>query len=136
MKNVILLLFVPVLLFSCKKTAERKAEDIIIYAMVNGQWAVTKFTKGNATLTPEFSGYKFQFKTNNTVDAIKNGAVEASGSWQGYPESRSIASHFANGSATLSFLNGTWVVTKNSWTFVEASQTVAGELYTLRLDKQ
>jgi hypothetical protein len=35
----------------------------------------------------------------------------------------------------ISLINGTWKITKNSWTFVEATQTNGLEIKTLRLDK-
>lgn len=136
MKNF--LLFLPLLLSvaACQKTVEKKAEDIIIRAMVNGQWVVTKFAKGNNDVTADFAGYRFQFRENNTVEALKDGSFTASGSWQGNPYARSIASQFNNAVHPLVLLNGVWLVTNNSWTFVEATQTVNGEAYSLRLDKR
>ena len=35
----------------------------------------------------------------------------------------------------IALINGTWNITKNSWTYVEASQTNGSEIKTLRLDK-
>ena len=84
----------------------------------------------------DFSGYRFQFKDDNTVDAIKNGAVEKTGSWVGNATSRTIVSNFTNAAAALMLLNGTWYVNDSGLTYVVASQTVNGEARNLRLDKQ
>jgi hypothetical protein len=86
-------------------------------------------------LTTDFAPYLFQFRSNNTVEALNNGTLEKTGNWSADPNARTITSSFANAATTLMLLNGTWQVTKNSWTFVEASQTVNGEARTLRLDK-
>ena len=73
-------LFVLVFIFSsCKKTAEKIGEDLVIKAMTDGQWKVTKFTQNGTDITSSFSGYKFQYYSNKTVDAILNGATERTG---------------------------------------------------------
>lgn len=126
------------LLFSAcsTKTVEEQQKDLLVQLITNGQWAVTNYTKGTADLTVDFSGYRFQFKDDNTVDAIKNGAVEKTGSWVGNATSRTIVSNFTNAAAALMLLNGTWYVNDSGLTYVVASQTVNGEARNLRLDKQ
>jgi hypothetical protein len=104
--------------------------------MTDGQWIVSRFMKGNADITPDFSEYKFQFKKDKTVDAIKSGIIEQSGTWSGNALSQTMSSNFLNGSHPVFLLNGTWNITNNSWTFVEASQNVNSELRTIRLDKK
>ena len=121
-----------VLLAGCIK---KKQEDMVVNAMVEGQWKVTKFIKGSSEITPDFAPYKFQFKTNFTVDAINNGTVEKTGSWNADATTQTITSNFTNASAPLTLLNGTWQITNNSWTWVEATQSLNGELYSLRLEK-
>lgn len=133
MKKLYPLLFL-ILLAGCKK--EKQAENLVVQAMVNGQWKVTKFTKGGTDKTSDFASYKFQFQTNFTVDAINNGSLEKTGSWNADASSQTITSNFSNATNPLALLNGTWKITNNSWTWVEASQTVNGELMNLRLDKQ
>jgi hypothetical protein len=105
--------------------------------MTNGQWKVTKFMQGTTNATNDFSDYKFQFKENNSVDAIRvsNSAIEKSGAWSADPGARTITSQFTNAAPTLMLLNGTWRITNNSWTFVEATQNVSGVDHSLRLDK-
>lgn len=127
-------LLLLIILVGCKK--EKKAENIVIQAMVNGQWKVTNFNKGGTDMTTSFSTYKFQFKTDFTVDAINNGSVEKTGSWNADAAAQSITSTFSNAVNPVALLNGTWAITNNSWTWVEAKQTLNGELLSLRLDKQ
>ena len=127
-------LLLLIILVGCKK--EKKAENIVIQAMVNGQWKVTNFNKGGTDMTTSFSTYKFQFKTDFTVDAINNGSVEKTGNWNADAVAQSITSTFSNAVNPVALLNGTWAITNNSWTWVEAKQTLNGELLSLRLDKQ
>lgn len=109
---------------------------MVVQAMVNGQWKVTNFNKGGTDITTSFAVYKFQFKTDLTVDAINNGNIEKTGSWNADANAQSITSNFTNAVNPLALLNGTWAITNNSWTWVEAKQTLNGELLSLRLDKQ
>ena len=136
MKNI---LTIAVLFFSltgCKKVIESVQENLVMKAMTDGQWKVTKFKRDTADVTAGFAPYQFQFRSDNIVEAINNSAVESKGSWSADAAARTIASSFnGNAATTLQLLNGTWTITNNSWTFVEAAQTVNGELRTLRLDK-
>lgn len=135
MKYVIAVILV-IGLASCKKQIEKIQTNLVIEAMTTGQWKMVSFKDGSTDLTQDFSPYTFQFKTNYTVDAIKNSVVESSGTWNADADAKTISSNF-NPPATnpLPFLNGTWKITNNSWTFVEANQTVNGTLRTLRLEK-
>jgi hypothetical protein len=127
-------IFLFLFLLGCNK--EKKAENLVVQAMVNGQWKVTGFNKGGTDVTADFAAYKFQFKNDLTVDAINNGSIEKTGSWNADAASQSITSNFNNAVDPLALLNGTWTITNNSWTWVEAELTLNGELRTLRLDKQ
>jgi hypothetical protein len=133
MKKLYPLIFL-IILIGCKK--EKKVENIVIQAMVNGQWKVTNFNKGGTDMTTNFTTYKFQFKTDFTVDAINNGSIEKTGTWNADATSQSITSNFTNAANPVALLNGTWIITNNSWTWVEAKQTLSGQLLILRLDKQ
>jgi hypothetical protein len=136
MKNIVLLALVLTILGGCKKFVESVQEDLVINAMTDGQWRVTSLKRDVNDVTAGFSPYSFQFKKDKTVEAINGGAVESRGTWNGNAENRTIAASFSNANSTLMLLNGTWQITKNSWTFVEATQTVNNEVRTLRLDKQ
>ena len=135
MKKIFLFALLTIVLSSCKKLKESVQEDLIVNAMTDGQWRVTSFKRDAADVTAGFSPYTFQFKKDKTVEAINGGSVESRGTWNGNAENRTIASSFSNANNTLMLLNGTWQITKNSWTFVEATQTINSEVRTLRLDK-
>ena len=139
MKKLLPALAILFFIVSCspEEVEQTTQENIILNAMTNGQWKVTSFIKGSSNVTTDFALYKFQFHKTLTVDAIlvSNNAVEKSGTWNADAVAKTITSHFTNANATLTLLNGTWLITKNSFTYVEASQTVGGEMRTLRLDK-
>lgn len=119
-----------------KEKKQQEQENLVVQAMVNGQWKVTNFSKGASNVTGNFANYDFQFKTNNTVDAINSGSVEKTGTWNADPTAQTITSNFTNAADPLALLNGTWLITNTTWTSVEAKQTAGGELRILRLDKQ
>jgi len=135
MKSFTLSMLVLLLFSGCKKSMEKVAEDIVVKAMTDGQWKMTRFIESGNDKTSDFSTYKFQFYDNKTVDGIKNGSVEKSGTWNGDAPSMSISANFTNATYPLTLINGTWLITNNSWTFVEAKQTTGTEIKTLRLDK-
>ena len=75
MKQLFALLAAAMLLTGCKKTMERIAEDMVVKAMTDGQWKVTTFTQNGTDITASFTGYKFQYHKNKTVDAYKDSGV-------------------------------------------------------------
>lgn len=135
MRYIVLLLAGLILAGSCRKQVEQVQMDALMNLITNGQWKVTSFKKGSEDVTSQFALYNFQFKKNETVDAIKNGAVEKTGTWLGSAADLTIKSSFGNVTEPLSLLNGTWQVTKTSTTHVEANQEVNGQKLLLRLDK-
>ena len=136
MKKLSFVLVAVILLSGCHKIIEQKAQDAIVKAMTQGQWEITNFTSNGTDMTANFSGYTFQYLENYTVNAIKNGTVEKTGTWQGDVNTMSISANFPNAVDPLLLLNGTWHITENSWTYVKATMTVGSEIRTLRLDKQ
>jgi len=125
--------FLLLFFISCSK--EEIIRNAVINAMTSGQWKVVIFKNGSTDVTTDFAPYKFQFKENLSVDAINNTTVEKTGSWTADPNAKTITATFTNASSTLSLLNGTWLITDSGWTYVEANQTVNGELRILRLEK-
>ncbi|HVT84383.1 MAG TPA: hypothetical protein VHD35_04230 [Chitinophagaceae bacterium] len=136
MKKILILSTALFIISSCKKAVENILQDAVISAMTNGQWVITSFTDNGNNITSSFSGYKFQYYSNKTVDAIKNGAVERTGSWDGSATTMTTWANFPSASSPLDLINGTWHIENNSWTFVVASQTNGSETKTMRLDKQ
>ena len=136
MKRSLLILLACLSFFSCHKVVENAAENAILNAMTDGQWVVTTFTTNGTDITSDFSGYKFQYHRDYTVDAIKNGAIEKTGTWAADANAMNITGNFTNAVNPLLLINGVWHITDNSWTYVKATMTIGSETRTLRLDKQ
>jgi len=136
MKKFIGIILLTLVLSGCKKTIDKIQEDLVIQAMTDGQWAVTSFIKDGTNITTDFSSYKFKYYSNKTVDALKNGTTEITGTWDGNSSARTTYANFNSPQYPLTLINGTWQITKNSWTYVEATQTSGGVTKTMRLDKQ
>lgn len=120
---------------SCKKFTEQIAQDLVVDAMTNGQWKITRFIHNGTDITTDFATYKFQYYRNKTVDAINNGVTERTGTWDGDAATMTTSANFAGAPNPIALINGSWRITNNSWTFVEATQTVGSEVKTMRLDK-
>jgi hypothetical protein len=135
MKKVIIACSLILILASCKKSIDKLKENAVISAMTDGQWVITNFVDNGTVVTTDFSAYKFQFYSNQTVDAINNGVVEKTGTWDGDATAMTISANFQNSGATLALINGTWHIDNNSWTFVVASQNLNNDVKALRLEK-
>lgn len=136
MKKAFLYILTILTLASCEKAIEKAKEDAVIDAMTNGQWIVQEYLKGATSVKSSFAPYLFQFKKNETVDAINNGSVERTGTWQANSNAMTITSQFSNTGEPLSLLNGTWTIKSTTWTSVDAERTEGSELRKLKLIKQ
>ncbi len=136
MKRLFIFLLPFVLLTSCKKAIENIQEDLVIKAMTDGQWKITSFTLNSNNITPDFDTYRFKYYSNKTVDAINSGTVEKTGTWDGDASNMTTWANFTSPAYPLSLINGSWRITRNSWTYVEATQTSGSDTKTMRLDKQ
>ena len=136
MKKFIVILSALIFLTGCKKTVEQIVGDAILQAMTDGQWAITNFTQNGNDITSSFTGYKFKYYSNRTVDAIKNGSLDMTGTWDGDANSMTTLANFSGAPLPLSLVNGTWHITNNSWTYIAVTQTNGSEVKTMRLDKQ
>jgi hypothetical protein len=135
MKKVLALGFLLMAFTGCKKSIEKIQQDLVIKAMTDGQWVITSFTENGSNISSSFSGYKFQYYSNKTVNAIHNGTVEKTGTWDGNAETMTTSANFSVTVNPLVLLNGSWHIDRNSWTYVEATQTVGSTTRTMRLDK-
>ncbi len=124
------------LLPSCRKAIENRLNDVIINSMTDGQWMITSFINNDSDITTQFSGYKFQYHNNKTLDAFKNGFIELTGDWDGNALDKTTWASFPGNSLPITLLNGTWKITNNTWTYVVASQTNGTVTRTFRLEKQ
>ncbi len=123
------------ILAGCKKTIDRLKENAVISAMTDGQWVITSFVNNGNVITTDFGTYKFQFYSNQTVEAINNSVVEKTGTWNGDAATMTITANFPNSGPTLTLINGSWHIDNNSWDFVVASQNSNSGVKTLRLEK-
>ena len=135
-RTAVILIATMLLVSSCSKTVEEKKQDLVIQAMTDGQWGITSFTLNGANITADFAAYRFKYYENKTVDAIKNGTVEKTGQWDGDASTMTTWANFSGAVYPLDLINGSWHIDRNSWTYVEASQTSNGNTKTMRLDKQ
>ncbi len=135
MKKIIPIFFLITFFSGCKKAIENKQQDLVIQAMTNGQWQITSFTLNSSNITSDFTGYKFQYHSNKTVDAIKNGAVVKTGTWDGNATTMTTSADFPAAVNPLLYINGSWNIINSSWTYVVASQTVGATVKNMRLDK-
>ena len=136
MKKLIILIVTIIFLTGCKKTVENIQEDLLIKALTDGQWAVTSFKLNNINITADFAAYRFKYYSNKTVDAINNGTLEKTGTYDGNAGTMTTSANFPSASYPLTLINGTWNITNNGWTYVVATQTNGSETKTMRLDKQ
>ena len=131
----LLLIMLSLSLVSCKKIKENIQEKQAMEWITSGQWKIAGYLDAGVDKTAELSAYTFRFKSNRTVDALKNGTLETSGTWQDNQANRTIYSNFPSASYPLILLNATWTVTNGSETSVTATATVNGELRNLKLSK-
>lgn len=138
MKTLILPIAVLLLLgmSSCNKAKENIQEDLVIKAMTDGQWKITNFVYNGTNITGDFANYRFKYYSNKTVDALNNGTLEKNGNWDGNATNMTTWASFTGASYPLQLINGNWQITRNSWTYVEASQTAGSDTKIMRLDKQ
>lgn len=114
----------------CKKLAQSQQpvsdEDLVVIAMTTGKWRMTLFIENGVDILPIWDGFEFQFNTNKTVNAYKNGAVNDNGTWNGNASAMTMTSNFPSNNDPAAKLNGVWNITKNGWSFVEATLSLPG----------
>ncbi|HEX6333906.1 MAG TPA: hypothetical protein VFZ78_06750 [Flavisolibacter sp.] len=135
MKRLYLLGFLLVFL-GCEKAKEKIGENLVMQALTDGQWVITKYEKNGYEMVGEFADYRWQFRTNHSVEAIKSGTVERTGTWQENVDAMTMTTNFPGSTHPVSLMNGIWEITDHGWTYVDAKQTVNGELVLLHLEKQ
>lgn len=136
MRKLSFYIILTILLSACKKTIQNQQEDLVIKAMTDGKWAVAIFTLNGTTITPDFVNYRFKYYSNKTVDAINNGTVEKTGTWDGNSATMTTSANFTSAIYPLNLINGSWHIDRNSWTYVEASQTIGSDVKTMKLVKE
>ena len=138
MKKIAIFFFFAAIV-SCKKNttdATPAQQDLVVKAMTDGKWAITIFTLNGTTITPDFYGYRFKYYENKTVDAIYNGTVQNTGTWDGSASTMTTSANFPGAAYPLTLINGNWRIDRSSWTYVEASQTIGSDTKTMKLVKE
>lgn len=122
---------------ACKKQVEEAKEDLVMLAMTNGKWKISWF-KENGVNISDFDNYEFQYYNNYTVDAtLLTTSATTRGNWGGDATSMTTSADFPLSAGNpLIKINGTWKILRNSWTYVEAEQTIGTNVKTMRLDKK
>ena len=121
--------------FSCKKAADKKAEDYIIEIMTDGRWYMYNYNEAGIDQTWEFDGYEFQFYDNGKVDGIRGTSV-TTGTWSGDLANISIIANFSSAGEPLNKLNNTWKITDSYTNAVFAEARFGTALNKIQLVKK
>jgi hypothetical protein len=128
-------LFALFISVSCKRTIEKKAQDMVMDAMTNGEWIVEQYLEGSNNLSNEFLNYYFKFYKDGTVTGtISNSTTE--GTWVGNVSDYTITSDFPAATDPLKKLNGVWKLKDSDWDYVKAQMTTSNGVNTLTLRKK
>jgi len=123
-------------LMACNKIKEKVEEKKVLDFITTGQWKVASYSKDGADYTASFNAYAFQFKTNNTVDALKNGTIQSTGTWSGDSNAYTITASFpGTAQQPLPLLNGVWQLLDGGDNFTTAKKEQNGTVCLLRLER-
>jgi hypothetical protein len=132
--------FITILLFcvftiSCKKTIERKQEQIVMDAITKGLWIVDLYSEDGAVMTGDYAGYEFKFNDNETLTALKSGS-SVSGTWKPNISQYTITTNFPGATVPLDKLSSVWKLTDSDWDYVKSESSVTGVRRVLHLRKK
>jgi hypothetical protein len=120
---------------SCKKAIEKKAQDMIMDAITNGEWIVEQYFEGGNNISSQFLNYSFRFYENGTLTGtIGNTATD--GTWAPNTTEYTIVSEFPMATDPLKKLNGLWKIKDSYWDFVKAERATANGTDVLKLRKK
>lgn len=122
-------------LAGCNKIKENIQKRLAMEFITNGQWKVASYDLNGQDKTADLKDYTFRFKSNRTVEALKNGVLITTGTWQENEENRTIHSNFLSASYPLTLLNAVWTVIDGNENFVTANASANGETKNLKLEK-
>ena len=120
---------------SCKKTIEKKQEDLVMQAIVDGIWIVEQYFEGSSNISNDFLNYDFKFNNDGSVTGTKSGTI-TTGTWAANTSTYSISSNFPTATDPLLKMNGIWKITDSYWDYVEAEMTTATGKNILHLRKK
>jgi hypothetical protein len=120
---------------SCKKAIEKKAQDMVMDAMTNGEWIVEQYMEGSNNISSQFLNYYFKFNSNGTVTGTIN-STSTNGTWAGNATDYTITSDFPSAGDPLKKLNGVWKIKDSYWDYVKAEMTTSSGTNVLMLRKK
>jgi hypothetical protein len=120
---------------SCKKAIEKKAENMIMDAITNGEWIVEQYIEGGNNISSQFLNYSFKFNSNGTVTGTIN-STSANGTWAGNATDYTISADFPSAGDPLKKLNGLWKIKDSYWDYVKAEMTTSSGTNVLTLRKK
>ena len=120
---------------SCKKAIEKKAQDMIMDAITNGEWIVEQYFEGSNNVSSQFLNYTFRFYEDGTLTGtISN--VATNGTWAPNATEYTIFSEFPTATDPLKKLNGLWKIKDSYWDFVKAERVTTNGTNVLMLRKK
>jgi hypothetical protein len=120
---------------SCKKALEKKAENMVMDAMTDGEWIVEQYFEGSNNISNQFLNYSFKFYSNGTVTGTIS-STATNGTWVGNVSDYTIASQFPTADDPVKKLNGVWKIKDSYWDFVKAEMTTGSGTNVLALRKK
>jgi hypothetical protein len=116
LKPLILAGFLALILTtSCKKTIEKKVQDMVMNAITSGEWIVEQYKEGDNNL----SNHSFKFNSNGTLIGAINGTA-TEGTWQPNTTDFTIFTDFPTAGDPIKKLNGLWKIKDSDWDYVKA----------------
>jgi hypothetical protein len=120
LKPLILAGFLALILTtSCKKTIEKKVQDMVMNAITSGEWIVEQYKEGDNNLSNLFLNYSFKFNSNGTLIGAINGTA-TEGTWQPNTTDFTIFTDFPTAGDPIKKLNGLWKIKDSDWDYVKA----------------
>jgi len=127
--------FALLISMSCKKAFEKKAQDMVMDAITNGEWIVEQYIEGSNNLSNQFLNYYFKFNSDGSLTGTINSSA-TSGTWVTNVSEYTIASNFPSAGDPLKKLNGVWKIKDSYWDFVKAEMATPDGTKLLRLRKK
>jgi hypothetical protein len=120
---------------SCKKAIEKKAQDMIMDAITNGEWIVEQYFEGSNNISSQFLNYYFKFNSNGTVTGTIS-STSTNGTWAGNASDYTITAEFPSAGDPLKKLNGVWKIKDSYWDYVKAEMPTSSGTNVLILRKK
>jgi hypothetical protein len=121
--------------FSCKKTVDKKKEQIIMNAITSGYWKVELYAEDGVAMTDSYTEYEFKFNENETLNALKPGTI-IPGTWKPDIVQLTITTDFPGALDPINRLIGVWTLRDSDWDYVKAENNNNGIHKLLQLRKK